>query len=301
MKQLPLKWRSAEDLLEQYGDQSHYEELVTTDTDGIGPAGELVFAYRRAAFTAQEKREAYLMLVHAVEMSDSRGDAAGPIRGQLNNRDWVTPEQAAILFEFVKGQAPELARVGARAPVWVRHKVLTLAPNYDRWFDRWYKRVKCLPAHERKKEAAHVLTFISSREHSNPVASGIAGYFYRDHEAQKPFGHATRFTAEQPKQFERAVPSIRRLNELYKATCPEQWQAQAAAIENIDPAFLIPGTVFSTLTVNWNYQAGMHRDSGNLGVGFSCLVALTGPGEQRLAGRRIHHAGIRSGHRSAAR
>ena len=261
---LSLQLRSSELLEGRFC--GHYKRLVTIDADGIS-SGERVFSYRKGVFTEQEQRVAYDALRPAVEKSSSRGKAAGPIRGKLNGRDFVTPEQLAILRGFINGEAPKVEPTkDNQAPVWRRKHVLTLDPEYDGWFDRWHRATVSRDTVERKKAAQHVAGFLSDRSYSVPVDSGVAGYLD---------GRATRFTRRHPDLFMQAFPFVRRLNELYKATCPTQWHAQSAAVEqHVEPRFRIADSVFTTLTVNHNYRTSAHRDEGNLEVGFSCLVAL---------------------------
>jgi Oxygenase domain of the 2OGFeDO superfamily len=273
VRRLRLEWRPAGHLEGDVLDKSYYDHLVEIETDGIGPDGALVFKYRKAAFTVVEQRVAYDALRAGATMSDSRGPAAGHIRGRLGNRDWVTSAQLAILLKFINGKELEPASKSTRAYVWDRNKVLADHAEYDGWFDRWHEWVKGLPADEQKAAAKHVLTYISKVSHSVTEPSGTSGYLPRDG-GLTPYGRATGLRATRPKQFAEAIPFIRHLNDIYKAELPDQWQAQSAVTEHIDPWFLIGGTVFSTLTINYNWQTKAHRDDTNLEVGFSCLVAL---------------------------
>jgi len=53
---------------------------------------------------------------------------------------------------------------------------------------------------------------------------------------------------------------------------PKRFAAQWARAEATDPAWRVPGTPFTTMTVNNTYPTGVHVDKGDLDVGFSCLA-----------------------------
>jgi hypothetical protein len=277
MKRLEgLKRLPVEHLLGRFCDEVHYDTLVNEDAEGFGPNG-IVFKLCKAALSDREQRQAYAALRPAVKKTNSRGHAAGPIRDQLDGRDWVTSGEMDILLGLLEGTAPtfEQPRHETQAPVWLRSKVLSEHPVYENWFSSWYQQVQDLPSTEQKKAAAYVLSYISKTTYSMPVDSGTAGYI--DREARTPFGRATSYTATHADKFAQCFPFLRRVNAIYKKELPEGWQGQRAAADRIDPRFLNAGTVFTTLSVNHNWRTASHRDDGNLDVGFSCLAALTGP------------------------
>ena len=47
-----------------------------------------------------------------------------------------------------------------------------------------------------------------------------------------------------------------------------------AAADKIDPRFLVPDTVFTTITVNKTFRTACHRDAGDLDSGLSNLLVL---------------------------
>jgi Oxygenase domain of the 2OGFeDO superfamily len=79
----------------------------------------------------------------------------------------------------------------------------------------------------------------------------------------------------------RHVPEWRSLQPMLKAiaghlaTCvPERYAAQQAEADRTDPAWVVPGTPFSTITVNNSYPTGVHTDKGDLDAGFSSITCL---------------------------
>jgi hypothetical protein len=58
---------------------------------------------------------------------------------------------------------------------------------------------------------------------------------------------------------------------------PERWRAQRDAAIAVHRDWLVPGTTFTTVTLNNTYSTGQHQDAGDLEAGFSTLaVARTG-------------------------
>lgn len=55
---------------------------------------------------------------------------------------------------------------------------------------------------------------------------------------------------------------------------PDRYAAQAAQADRTDPAWMVPGTPFSTVTVNNTYPTGVHTDKGDLDAGFSTIAVL---------------------------
>ncbi len=55
---------------------------------------------------------------------------------------------------------------------------------------------------------------------------------------------------------------------------PDRYANQAAVVARTQPEWVIPGTPFSTVTVNNTYPTGVHKDAGDLDSGFSTLSCL---------------------------
>ena len=56
---------------------------------------------------------------------------------------------------------------------------------------------------------------------------------------------------------------------------PERHAFQKDYAERTSSDFLIPGTAFTTVTVNRNWQTAVHRDKGDLKGGFGCMTAFS--------------------------
>lgn len=113
---------------------------------------------------------------------------------------------------------------------------------------------------------------LSKTTYANSVQSGIVGYF--DKAARFPYCRLTAFNINHPERFAAAMPLIRDVDRVFAENVPERYAAQKAIVEQTSPDFTISGTVFTTLTVNMNFQTAVHTDKGDYKPGFGVLTAL---------------------------
>ena len=113
---------------------------------------------------------------------------------------------------------------------------------------------------------------ISNTIYAKPVRSGIVGYFGRT--ARNPYCRTTAYTLDNPERFRTAVPLFQSISREFERLVPDRYAAQKAMIDRTSPDFYIPGTVFTTVTVNKNWQTAVHTDRGDLKQGFGVLAAF---------------------------
>jgi hypothetical protein len=106
------------------------------------------------------------------------------------------------------------------------------------------------------------------------VPSCIAGFF-EPQGGRHPFCRATAFLRSFPDQWASLQPMLRDVGALYRRTVPLRWKQQMEVVDKSDPAWVIPGTPFTTITVNNTVPAAYHRDGGDLKEGFGVLVVLS--------------------------
>ena len=73
----------------------------------------------------------------------------------------------------------------------------------------------------------------------------------------------TQFITKYPKKWDRCLPVMQTINKLYKKYCSNIYKIQenkTIPIQN----FIIPKTVFSTLTVNYSWRTAVHQDKHNI-------------------------------------
>jgi hypothetical protein len=299
-----------EHLLGTFVDESNYDILVEEDTDCYMPPDmtstseteerKIAFKFRKNFFSKEEQRMAYEGLREAATESQNRGIAAGP-RGDMlsvdgrGGRDWVTPYQMEIL-EFLmedgarliddvsvesiraKYNNPKFKPVNeVRGTVWLRSEVEKVYPEYHGWFDKWVDGLSNKPKEEVTKEARNVAeNWASTTNYAKSVYSGVAGWY--DRYPRIPYGRATSYTEKNPEKFALAYPFLQSLNRGFRDLLPWRWGNQRKAADKLDPRFLVPETVFTTITVNKSFRTACHYDAGDLQDGLSNLLVL-GDGE----------------------
>ena len=284
-------------LMGQFVDENHYDHLIEEDTDVYMPApyGEdpinedrIVLKFRKNFFTKEQQDQAYAGLREAATETQNRGAAAGPRGEKLGNREWVTEYESEMVEYFLdpysglagdpvediikryKGKPPTPSN---RNNVWSIER--TKSTNFN--FDQWVEKVRALPRQEQIKEANFVADeLICATTYANSVYSGIAGWF--DRYPRIPYGRATSYTAKNPEKFALAYPFLQTLSNGFRDLLPQRYEAQMKAARQVDPRFLVPGTPFTTVTVNKTFRTAAHYDVGDLNSGLSNLLTLSNDG-----------------------
>lgn len=288
----------SEHLLGQFVDESNYDVLYDEDVDFYAPPGmgeensekNIIFKFRKNWFSQEEQDLAYKGLREAAVETQNRGTAAGPKAGQLGNRQWVTEYQFEIMDYFLKpssnlfGNDPiqdimdkygddRTSAASQRGQVWSINK--TRDEGFE--FDAWVEDMRKAHPDDAKKETKRVMKdLVCNTTYANSVFSGIAGFF--DRYPRIPYGRPTSFTEKFPKQFEMGFPFLQHLSKGFEELLPERYAAQRRACDKIDEKFLVPGTPFTTVTVNKTFRTAAHRDAGDLNEGFSNLTVVSNNG-----------------------
>lgn len=113
---------------------------------------------------------------------------------------------------------------------------------------------------------------VSNTNYAQQVDSGIIGYM--DRNARFPYCRQTAFTQKHVEKWDAALPFIRGVNQVFSKYAPERYAVQKEVVDRTSPDFVIKGTVFTTVTVNHNWQTAVHKDAGDYKEGFGVLSAL---------------------------
>ena len=282
-----------EHLLGQFLDESHFDTLINEDTDcylGSEHEDNIAFKFRKNYFSKKEQEDAYAGLRDAATPTQNRGLAAGPKGDKCGGREWVTEFQIRI-FDLLQKEEENKAididiqkeieylrerykdQESTRGLVWL--SALVKQDEFN--FEKWLKKVSKLSIAERKKEAFAVENkYVSDTTYANQVNSGIAGWF--DRYPRIPYGRATSYTQNHFDKFKMSFPFLQTLDQGFAELLPQRHAAQRAAADQIDPAFLVPQTVFTTITVNKTFRTAAHRDAGDFTNGLSNLLVLSNNG-----------------------
>jgi hypothetical protein len=112
-----------------------------------------------------------------------------------------------------------------------------------------------------------------SRERAINVLSNIVGYL--DPAGPARYCRLTAFNASDAEGFDELVPLFQEIGGLFSDHVPDRYRAQLDECARTHPDWIIPGTPFTTITVNNSYATGVHKDVGDLDKGFSCLAVST--------------------------
>ena len=67
---------------------------------------------------------------------------------------------------------------------------------------------------------------------------------------------------------------IESVDQVFAKEMPDRYQAQREIIEKTSGDFYINGTVFTTITVNKNWQTAVHKDAGDYAPGFGVMTVF---------------------------
>jgi hypothetical protein len=119
---------------------------------------------------------------------------------------------------------------------------------------------------------------------TNPkVMSNIFGFFDRWSPIQKVMFkrlnkypsvdvRECRFNMDYPEEYKKTIPLIKEIDSLYASLTPDQYAKQRKKANQTH--FKIPGTAFTTITTNVNYQTSIHTDRGDDEEGFGNLAVI---------------------------
>lgn len=118
------------------------------------------------------------------------------------------------------------------------------------------------------------LYLAGGRLQARQVPSGVMGFL--DRSPRLPYCRMTALTMDHPGALRAAGPLAVTACRLFRELAPDRWEAQRAFVNGVSPSFVIPATVFTTITVNRNWRTAAHRDAGDYRPGMGVMAALEG-------------------------
>lgn len=119
------------------------------------------------------------------------------------------------------------------------------------------------------------------RTRSRNTPSTIIGMM--DPAGQQRYCRLTAWTGQNVPEFAKLSDLLGAVAAQFREHVPDRYAIQMGYVRRTDPAWVIPGTPFTTVTVNNTYPTGMHQDKGDLAEGYSTIACL----------RRGHYTGGR--------
>ena len=105
---------------------------------------------------------------------------------------------------------------------------------------------------------------------SGTVASSIIGNV--DRMGRTPYCRTTAWTGQNTEEFKDLYPLFGNISELMKTYVPDRYANQLAQARQTPSEWIVGNTPYTTMTVNNTYPTGVHKDKGDLDMGFSCLA-----------------------------
>jgi len=149
--------------------------------------------------------------------------------------------------------------------------------------DEFYENVINFAHHKTGCRGAESAATVKHVNFNKPIMSNVYGYFdtwtifqkhiFKTLKIKPPFSvRVTRFLNEHPDKWQKMIPLIKNIDQMYKKLMPREYKIQRKCAD--ETAFKIPDTSFTTMTTNLTTQMGIHRDSNNLKDSFGNLVVI---------------------------
>jgi hypothetical protein len=104
------------------------------------------------------------------------------------------------------------------------------------------------------------------------VQSSVIGFY--DRYPRMDYCRECAWNFTHPEEWARALPLFAQISQLFERWCPEKFAYQKKVASEVHPDFIVPNTVFSTVTVNKNFRTACHRDGLNLENSFSAFNVI---------------------------
>jgi hypothetical protein len=129
---------------------------------------------------------------------------------------------------------------------------------------------------------------LSDTVEANVTMGGIAGFFPPT--ARHPYCRATAFTRDNWGLFQESWPFLQHCARLFEELNPIRYANQMGFVKqhSLDErGWVVPGTPYSTITVNKNFQTACHQDAGDLKSGFENFSVLEGGSDKYRGGYTV--------------
>lgn len=116
----------------------------------------------------------------------------------------------------------------------------------------------------------------SATTESLEVSSGVIGFM--DRYERFPYCRKCAFNDHNPDKFQYLLPLFKEVSDLHKQRDPVGWGLTNKWASATNPDFVIPGTPYTTVTVNKNFRTAAHLDAQNLKEA-TCAMLLMRQGQ----------------------
>ncbi len=141
------------------------------------------------------------------------------------------------------------------------------------WFDYWLRN-EWATAEDKVSAAKQCKkTFVTNQPRSNKTYSAVLGTI--DRSGRTPFGRLTSPTMERYSDFESFAPFYKEVDSLVKSLFPSEWDILSDRFNTVkDERYNLFGTIYTSITCNYNFPTFYHLDGNNAKNAVAALVTF---------------------------
>jgi hypothetical protein len=141
------------------------------------------------------------------------------------------------------------------------------------WFENWLVRVWDCSEDRKAAAVAGKKRYVTNQPRGQKVYSAVLGVITRS--GRTPFGRLTSPTMADYDGFASFKDMYKEVDSYVKSWFPKEWKTLKARYKNVaDDRYSLFGTVFSSITCNWNFTTCWHRDGANAKDAVAALVCF---------------------------
>lgn len=190
--------------------------------------------------------------------------------GDWSKKFLTLDDCSTVIDESAKIYAPD----GTLAAVLLRDGV-----SQENLKRAWFHLKNFWPSTNNRQTASGISKFrvkkdgsVSKTNIGETVNSGVLGFY--DRYPRIPYCRKCSWNQQHPQEFADLFGLFKEVSERFREVWPEKWQIQADFAARTHPDFVMPGTAFTTVTVNKNYRTACHRDPNNLENSISTMLVI---------------------------
>ena len=141
------------------------------------------------------------------------------------------------------------------------------------WFDNWLRNVWDAAPDRKQVAVDGKKRYVTNQPRGQKAYSAVLGVITRS--GRTPFARLTKPTAERYEDFASYQPLYKEVDALTKELFPTEWQTLKERYSDVaDERYSLLGTIFSSITCNWNFPTRWHRDGQNAKNAVAALVTF---------------------------
>lgn len=141
------------------------------------------------------------------------------------------------------------------------------------WFENWLRTVWDVAPDRKQAAIEGKKRYVTNQPRGQKAYSAVLGVITRS--GRTPFARLTKPTAERYEDFASFKLLYKEVDSLTKKLFPKEWATLKKRYKNVaDDRYSLLGTIFSSITCNWNFPTRWHRDGQNAKNAVAALVTF---------------------------